>query len=131
VLSPAELFDLEAVTFCADLGTCQSGAGCIGHGIMPVAMATGTAYVIGAVLAQLPVDHYAGSDAEVAFGAWVIYLHRRLNRRLDWTVFPCLHRHRRLGLGIFLDLPRAHRPHTGKDQDSRQYKQYKEKKPPH
>jgi hypothetical protein len=101
VLSLAELLDLECMTLCADLRTCDPGAGCISHGIMPVAVALRTAYIIGAVLAQLPVHHNAGSDAGVAFNAWVIYLIGRLSRRLD--------------LSVFLYLLRAHCPQTKKN----------------
>jgi hypothetical protein len=68
---------------------------------VPVAVALGTAYIIGAVLAQLPVHHNAGSDAGVAFNAWVIYLIGRLSRRLD--------------LSVFLYLLRAHCPQTKKN----------------
>jgi hypothetical protein len=87
MLSLAELLDLGGMTLCADLQTGNPGVSCISNGIVPVAVALGAAYIICAVLAQLPVHHNAGSDAGVTFGAWVIYLSRRLNRRLDLSVF--------------------------------------------
>ena len=72
VLTPAELLNLGSMTFCADFRTSEPGFVNIGHGIVPVAMAGGTADVISAVFAQLPVHDDAWSDADMAFSAWVI-----------------------------------------------------------
>jgi hypothetical protein len=55
---------------------------------MPVAVTSRTAYIIGAVLAQLPIHYNAGGDSHVAFGAWVIYLHTRLS--LPFCLALCL-----------------------------------------
>ena len=98
VLSLAELLNLGSVAFCADSRTGDPCFGNIGHGIMSVAMAGGTADVIGAMLAQLPVHDDTGSDAHMAFSARVIYRRSRLSRFLDGT--------------FFLKLLRTHCPQT-------------------
>lgn len=64
-----ELLNLGSMTLRADFRARQPGIANIGHGIVPVAMAGGTADVIGAVLAQLPVHHDTGSNTHVAFSA--------------------------------------------------------------
>jgi hypothetical protein len=90
MLPLAELPDLRVVALCADIRTRKPCVSRIGHRIMPVAVARGTTHIIGAVLAQLPVDHNAGSDAHVAFGTWVVYLRGRPGRRLGLAFILCL-----------------------------------------